>query len=360
MTGSPVLGAERWKLFQPNNLSRVRPEFTNLYDVAERKIVQDILVRFYGVAVGEIDLLVGANSASRNYRVSTSGTTLFVKSALGEGNQDRLAQEGMRAEALRERGIPTPRIERASEGQTAVAGAGRSWLVSAYEAGDHFHGKGRELEAAGSAFAKLTQAAMTIEETGSKVAAQPPRVELLEVLALAKEAAWSEHDTKVSALCRANLPLLNSALGRIPADPGELGPIRPLHLDYHPLNLLMREEEVAVVLDLADILSYPIAAGVGFAGFKLIRQAMVDPELRRAEEASPSAVRRWMAGWNATFPEQRLGPEVLAAGARVRVLTLIRLILERLVRHGDDSLTFDLEKQIVSLVEIDWIFEGAR
>ena len=56
-------------------------------------------------------------------------------------------------------------------------------------------------------------------------------------------------------------------------------PCVPMHLDYHPLNLLMNDGEVACIVDLEHLQPYPIAVGSwALRRYKLIRQAMVNEE----------------------------------------------------------------------------------
>jgi hypothetical protein len=131
-----------------------------------------------------------------------------------------------------------------------------------------------------------------------------------------------------------------------------------MHLDYHPLNLLMRDGEVVCILDLEHLKPYSVLAGLGFAGYKLIRQAMVNEQTRRVEFANPSLFRRWLAGWARSFPQIKFSPTELLLGARYRVLSLIHFILEAWLRRGDDRFNYDLAKQIGSLYEIEAIAAG--
>jgi hypothetical protein len=124
-----------------------------------------------------------------------------------------------------------------------------------------------------------------------------------------------------------------------------------MHLDYHPLNLLMNDGHVACVVDLEHLKPYSVVSGLGFAAFKLIRQAMVDNELSGA-----AVLPVWLQTWQKTFPHDRFTVTELGLGARARILKLISLILDASLNRGDQRSSYDLEKQILSLYEADVIF----
>ncbi len=134
------------------------------------------------------------------------------------------------------------------------------------------------------------------------------------------------------------------------------GRVLPVHLDYHPLNLLMMDERVVCVVDLEHLKPYSVVSGLGFAAFKLIRQAMVDEELRERELRERRAVSTWLSGWGKSFPEDRYTGSELGIGARARILNLIYLILDASINKGDERFSYDLEKQIVSLYEVEVVF----
>jgi Ser/Thr protein kinase RdoA (MazF antagonist) len=127
------------------------------------------------------------------------------------------------------------------------------------------------------------------------------------------------------------------------------------HTDYHPLNLLMKNEKVVCVLDFEDLQRYPLIAALGFGGYKLIRQMMVDPAIRERDRLQPTLLRRWLRGWEKSFPDVSLKAETLNLSTKYRVLSLIHTIFYTYLRLNDDSFNYDLAKQIGSLYEIDTI-----
>ncbi|HEY0366170.1 MAG TPA: hypothetical protein VGC73_06835, partial [Pyrinomonadaceae bacterium] len=132
--------------------------------------------------------------------------------------------------------------------------------------------------------------------------------------------------------------------------------VLPMHLDYHPLNLLMMDDRVVCIVDLEHLKPYSVVSGLGFAAFKLIRQAMVDGEFRERELQEPCAVATWLRGWQKSFPDDEYTATELGIGAKARILTLIRLILDASLNRNDERFSYDLEKQIVSLYEVEVVF----
>ena len=296
------------KLFEPNNLSRRSPDFAPF---------------------AQISAFVGANVSANNFKIETASGKYFLKS------REQSAIEKMRAEAeltfaLSELGQKVPRIVRIqSELVTSVAG--KCGVLYEFQEGDYFSGQGGELLAAAEAFGELTRAASTLFTDADVEDAVPSG--LMEVVERSSNDV--EHRTKIRESLeevQKHRELLNSR-------------VLPLHLDYHPLNLLMIDERVACVVDLEHFKPYSVVSGLGFAAFKLIRQAMVDEAFRERE-----AVSTWLSGWRKSFPEDGYTARELGIGAKARILKLIQLIL------GDERLSYDLQKQITSLYEAEVVF----
>ena len=304
------------KLFEPNNLSRRSPEFT---------------------PVAQISAFVGANVSANNFKIETPSAKYFLKS------REQSAFEMMRAEAeltfaLSELGQKVPRIIRLPGGELVSSVAGKCWVLYEFQEGDYFVGRGDQLLAAAEAFGELARAAESLFSDAVVEDAVPGG--LMELLD--RSAIDASHRTKILeslSEVKKHREMLNDR-------------VLPLHLDYHPLNLLMIDEHVACVVDLEHLKPYSVVSGLGFAGFKLLRQAMVDEELRERELRERSAVATWLRGWQKSFPEDRYSSTELGIGAKARILTLIQLIL------GDERLSYDLEKQITSLYEVEVIFNA--
>ena len=330
------------QLFQPNNLSRRRPEFTPVNDPQ----IARVLAQHYELSDVSVFAFTGANVSSQNFKIETPATSLFLKSR-ELSVVEKTLREAKLTFALSELGQKVPRIIRSRDGELVSVGNEKCWVLYEFQDGDYFSGTG--LQSAAETFAELTRAAEPLF-VGERVEdAVPSGLDgLLE--RAGSFAALHDHRDAILKTLR-EVEEQREMLNRVS---------RPMHLDYHPLNLLMKDEAVVCVVDLEHLKPYPVVAGLGFAAFKLIRQAMVDEEFRARELSERTAVSTWLRGWQRTFPEDRFTAEELGLGARSRILTLINLILDAAINHNDDRLTYDLEKQIYSLYEADIIFGNQR
>jgi Ser/Thr protein kinase RdoA (MazF antagonist) len=302
------------KLFEPNNLSRRSPEFTPF---------------------AQISAFVGANVSASNFKIETSSGKYFLKS------RENSTIEKTRAEAeltfaLSELGQKVPRIISSPDGELVSSVAGKCWVLYEFQEGDYFSGKGNELLAAAEAFGELTRAAESLFAIDDGEDAVPGGLmELVE-----RSSIDVEHRKMIfNSLSEVekHSELLNSH-------------VLPMHLDYHPLNLLMIDQRVACIVDLEHLKPYSVVSGVGFAAFKLIRQAMVDEAFRERELRDRTAVSTWLSGWRKSFPGDEYTSRELGIGAKARILRLIQIIL------GDERLSYDLQKQITSLYEAEVVF----
>jgi len=347
------------ELFQPNNLSRAKPEFTPVHDPNFRRDIAAALGRCYDLPdLSSLRLsgFVGANVISQNFLVEIDSDRYFLKWRRAE-DQDRLNQEAKLAVDLARMGLKVPHVISTTSGHHVCVGEQWCGALYVFEDGNYFSGQGKELDSAAEAFGALTVAAQKLFGDMPGEAKPHARSFLAQLGPLLHEAAIGS-DPAMASLCQEHQ---GKVLERLQEVRGERTLIEsrllPMHLDYHPLNLLMRDGKIGCILDLEHLKVYPVSAGLGFAGYKLIRQAMVNEQVRAAEFANPSFFCRWLEGWRKSFPDLQFTPTELGLGARYHVLSLIHFILEAWLRRGDERFKYDLEKQIGSLYEIDAIME---
>lgn len=346
----------KMELFLPNNLSRTKPEFTPVHDVNLYREVSESLASHYGlpnVSRLRLSSFVGANVVSKNFLVEVESDCYFLKLRPVE-DQPGLEKEAQLAARLAEMGSKVPRVVYAKDG-ALVSKWGRSCgALYVFEEGNYFSGNGNELRSAAESFGELTAAAARIQGQPSEHA-KPAFLD--ELASLLRDGF--DTDPAVANLCREHCGQVLEQLNEVGANRDRIeSKLLPMHLDYHPLNLLMRDGEVVCILDFEHLRVYPVLAGVGFAAYKLVRQAMVNEAIRAAEFTSPSLLNRWLAGWAKSFPDLEFSPAELGLGARYRVLSLIHFILDAWLKRGDDRFNYDLEKQFGSLYEIDAIVAG--
>jgi Ser/Thr protein kinase RdoA (MazF antagonist) len=344
------------ELFQPNNLSRVRPEFTPVDDPLLVGHIAEILGAYRSEGINDLQIarFDGVNLSSQNFLTKLGSERFLLKLRRSE-ELGRLRAEAELAMRFAGMGLKVPRVVSTQDGRAASGKGDSCCVLYVFEEGNYFNGHGRELRSAAEGFAELTDAAREI--FGDSLVAQgcENQSRFAELETLLRDCALKD-DPEVASLCVAHRDTILDNVHKLGKERHIVESRRlALHLDYHPLNLLMRDEEVACILDLEHVKVYPVLAGLGFAGFKLIRQAMVDPEIRAREFLQPSLVTDWLNGWTGRFPDLRFSPAELMLGARYQILAIIHLILKKWIERGDAQSNYDLAKQIGSLYEIDAI-----
>jgi hypothetical protein len=351
------------ELFQPNNLSRRAPEFVPVDDPALHASVRSLLSDYYrlpGLSSVQIASVLGANVVSRNLLVTTPNARYILKSRAQDQHRQLVAeaQLAMRLERL---SANVPRVVTAAAGAPTCIHSDACWALYEFDEGVYFSGQGTELDSAAASFSNLTTAAQQVTTGALTGPSEEDSVFLTDLAELLNENALKAiSDSAVTDLCIKHRAAILDSLEDVRSKRAEVEALcLPMHLDYHPLNLLMKNGEVVCILDLEHLKTYPCLAGLGFAAYKLIRQALVDPDLRAREFRQPSMVERWLTAWQRAFPEPIFDARQLGLGARYRVLSLIHLILNASIRRGDHRSNFDLAKQIGSLYEIGVIFGSA-
>jgi hypothetical protein len=342
------------KLFQPNNLSGRSPEFTPVYAQTLTNQIVSLLGEHYDFPPNiVISVFSGANLSSQNFKVETSERKAFLKSR-DESLAEKTLAEARLTFALSELGQRMPRIIRSLDGELVTFSSNRCWVLYEFQEGDYFTGKGNELKAAAETFGELSLAAKQLFPPPD-FDEEPIPHDLHQLLDQAH--TYTAKYPAVAELCAAHHSTILENLSRVNEHQQLLTRrCQPVHLDYHPLNLLMKDESVACIVDLEHLKPYSVASGLGFAAYKLIRQTMVDDGFRELELRECRAVSTWLQGWQKSFPDDRFTITELGLGARSRILKLIHLILDAAFNRNDDRFTNDLEKQIFSLYEVDEIF----
>lgn len=349
-------------LFQPNNLSRTRPEFLPVNDAALRAEVETLLrdaYEFSDLQNLSIARFEGANISSQNLKVSTKAADWFLKSRDNTG-RDRFVAEVQLNQELLDVGQPVPRIIPASTGSLTHSDEWKTWALYEFQEGNYFAGNYVELGAAARSFGKLTLAAKGLSVVAEDIdlSGEVSFLDDLQELLLPDFLNNSGDHCLIELCTEHRQTILENIEGAREYQSLLTGARLPLHLDYHPLNLLMKQGQVVCILDLEHLSYYPVVAGLGFAAYKLIRQAMVNPEFRSQELGKPVAVRRWIDAWQESFPDYAFTSAELGVGARFRILKLIHLIVESSVKRGENRSNYDLPKQIHSLYEADVVFHS--
>lgn len=329
-------------LFAPDNLCRLRASFAPSSTPLALGVA-DVARTHFGLARPDVSASSDLNGLTECFLVEDDVTRrrLFVKTSRHAGAPARFRREAECSIRLCDAGAPVPRAL-----LPVVEWEERSVLAFPYIEGAHFSGEGAQLERAAAAFGALTTVATDVLGNVDAPGA-PPLARLLDELVALYGRARS--DARTAPICAAYAADVARAIDRVSRRVDELvAPTAWTHVDYHPLNLLFRGDELAAVLDFEDLLRFPVAIASGFAAYKLIRRAAVTAN----GHVDASLASTW-----ARATRQEIDLPLLALGSRARALMLLHLILEHALDQGDDRFVYDLPKHASSFAEMDRVFD---
>jgi len=349
------------ELFRPNNLSTIRPNYTHTCDSKVRDGVVAAMAFFLplenAIAI-DVSLLVEEGSFATKFRIGLGERYYFLKCRLLSEEPEILSNEANKAVFFRQNNVPVPELISARSGNHAVETCDRSWILYHFVDGNHFTGRGRELEKAAEGFGRLSLVARDFGIVSKDEIARST-IDANELSVLLKNSAKRGlADQKMAALLSEHRKFIEVHLEEVVRERKIVeAKYSFTHADYHPMNLLLKEGNLVCILDFEDLKVYPLLSALGFGAYKLIRQMLVNNGPEEVKVLSPGLVNCWIDGWRRSFSHDKVTAHELAVGAKYRVLESIRVILHNYLQRGDSRCNYDLAKQIGSLFEIDKIFE---
>lgn len=337
-------------VFAPDNLSPPRAEYRRVVDAGlpiDAAGLSATLKEFYGLDADpqRLETFQGANVTSWNLRLrSDCAYNVKVRPRKLKAATGAECETHARLHRL---GAPVPAVVANVRGQL-ITEADRV-VVAVYEfvEGSYFTGSFDQWVAAGRLFSALSS--VDRSDGGGRASRE------LEIRGIVSKAA--DH-----AACEpADLALLEKTVRRISPQLVALPLVeKPLHLDFHPLNVIFPDHDPPVALDFEHFRQSSAAVGLGFACYKFSREriAKLGPRILPGVR---DETRVWTEAWNARNADAWVpaGRAVLGTGAAIRVFELLGLITGEIDR-GERRFEYDLAKQLRSLVEIDAIFFGHR
>ena len=354
------------ELFNPDNLSAGRPSYS---PVTEGNLLADVsaaaarFLGFCGDTAIEIESYDGSNAISDKYRIEVDGRRYFLKRRTGPASQAISRQEVNASLFLNQKGIKAPNLVPMINGDYVLDEKGSFWLLSEFCAGNYFSGRKGELKSAAAVFAKIAEICSDGNYTTGWKDSTSTSDFIGDLPGLIKEvAARSPNGSADVAVPAGAEKLVRESIDRIGDKARRIESIRKiLHLDYHPMNLLMNDGRVDTVLDFEWLIDYPVTAGLGFCGYKLIRETVVQEKLCGGwyfDRGKVNArVELWLNGWHMVFPSSAYTPEDMLDGAVYRILFLIHRYLDLAFRGSNPVFLYDLPKQYRSLSEAEILYD---
>jgi Ser/Thr protein kinase RdoA (MazF antagonist) len=346
----------KFELFKADNLSKKEISYdTECQNFDE---VYALLDKFYGIdpkSVLEVKKIHNDGRFSSNWFIRCEDQSYVLKSRFGQAfSIEKIIDEIRMLKFLREKNFPVCEVIQTSEGRDLFESEDKTWILFEKLEGKFFNRSISELKSSASHFAKLSFL-LNQENESAKLKSEYSLSELQSFLLEYSDIKSS--DLKISALLESNKELLEKTVEELMEhEDGLLSHSIILHLDYHPLNLLFTDGEVSGVMDYNDIVEYSACSGLGFCAYKMIREYLVEKNHEDMPALAKEAVSVWKKAWSDFHPSSSAYIHKIALGAKHRVLRHIHFILNKWLVEKDPKFNYDLEKQIKSLGEIDFIF----
>lgn len=296
-------------------------------------------------AAPEQSQALGINSS--NLRLHTRRTPLLLKrwSPAADRAQAQRTLELMTW--LAGQSLPVPAPIRFRNGDLLHANDQGLWCLFPFIDGGYFSGVGAEIEATATMTARLTQALSRCPSDCMPGAGPAHLTEADEHILKRMEEVreeWVElFGAEHAQLLEVMWSFLRDEWRRLRRENVSAGPVQAVHFDLHPHNWLLRQEQVAAVLDFDACKSMPAGYGLAFAGLKLCRQAVcvagdaaVAPQVGRSFVQSLREGRAPLSACNGQVRDLALA-EVLR-----RLCVIFRLNVERRERTWNKVLPVQL------------------
>lgn len=339
-------------LFKAYDISRRKPDLTTVHSEDLKKDILYILQKGYDIFDRNIgvEMISSQNQTRKNFLITTSNKKYLLKYTPDLKRKDRIVWEAELARTLNRKNIPLTQSINTTLDKPFISWKNKIYTLYEFEEGEHFCGTAREYKTAAEYFAKLSKFSTQL----SKLTKNTLETSFLDELPeLIDEILKTEPKSQLGKLCYKHKEILKQTQTDILRNKAEIEKSKIItHLDYHPSNLIVRNHKVVSILDLETVQLYYAQVSSGFASYKLIRHILMRSDSKKRKTLSSKLIKQWQFIWNKNMPDIKLNATQLARGAQYRILFLINLILKRHVKEQNTSSDYDLEKQILSLYEI--------
>jgi aminoglycoside phosphotransferase (APT) family kinase protein len=339
--------------FSPDDLSRRAPDLGPVTR-DRRDVIQRVLAHYFDPADGlrEVRQILTQASLNTNYLLEMASGAYVLKCRAGVDANRAIARECTLLSILAARGVRVPRLVVTRSGVPSLQDDA-SWMLTAHVPGEHFVGDNHQLEAVAAELGSLVRALreVRLEDDPSP----PPPGEFLQELPDLLRSVENGDPSPLRSRVREQSRAILDAMEAVVSERACIETSCSLvHVDLHPMNVLLDGDELACLLDMEDVMIYPLLPALGFAGYKLIRRALGEPSIGTAE--GKDLANRWAAACQRALPEIELDSKSLGMGARYRELSRVAYILREHVEHGSFTDGIEASKHLRAFSELDWLF----
>lgn len=356
------------EVFQRDIFSVSRPQFSPVSAAATEVVLRTARTCFVRT-VGRIEDIrqFGGNEInSNNFKLVSSAGCFLLKRLPVTADVEVLRRQLALAHWLHgQDSVRVPPMVHADDDSLLCTSDGAHWCAFEFVAGDFFHGGYAELASTSQHIGRLQRAlARHPAELTPPAKWSYATVADQEIFATvdSRRADWSELFGVTSARLLAqrwdHVRAVEQELRRV----AELLPslrVTACHCDLHPHNILMAGEAVTAFIDFESFTTMPVAAALGFATYKLVRQHAVAQSFVQADrERVGQAAGQFIAGLRSSMGAADVDPGTLRLMALAEIFRRLLMVFRLNVRDHDARWNHVLPMHLSGFDEIELMFDA--
>ncbi len=351
-------------LFPPDRYSDPIPAFQIVPRNIQKRVL-DFVIPHYPISLDDgvhIDQIKGHEVNSRNYRLRSGSEEFLVKIISDLSKKDEIINSLNLSEWLLQSGIPAPKTVLSLDGRPIIQHSDSICVVYDFIEGDFFSGKSAEMNTIGNFISKLQRKLLDLPH------ALRPRQETV---------YFQDHHIATYKTLSANRNNLDELIGPTAADALKNGmihldrffsetdihllagldtPVAACHSDFHPHNVLVNNCKISGILDIQAIQRMPVAASIGFATFKIMRQHVIASGVYGNVLEIRERTMKFLDSINENMDHIHIPYRLFALLGKAEIARRLLAILDLNLNHDNRDWDHDVAGQLMSLAESDVVF----
>lgn len=261
------------KLFRTNNHSKFKIDWCGVNPEQADEATQAFSLWRLGKPI-EILLVDEWQQVSNNFRISLSnGSRFLLRKNVRDNQEEKIVLLDRITSFLRSKGIPIPLTIHSPGEKPFVIFDGHIFQLFEFVEGDHYRGTQKELERVARHIAQLHKALADICFPIEELRKTPWTVERLTQWCDRAISDQSSH----GIILRSNSDFILDQACFVSESLKLGGDLRVqiIHRDLHPQNMLFKDDSLVAILDYSDVSYGRLAADVGNACHRFVRQFVV-------------------------------------------------------------------------------------
>lgn len=318
--------------------------------------------------ITSVEQFQGSEINSNNYKVTTASGTYLIKKFIDINEYEILQKISLLSNWLNTHQVKTVQVHLSNKNEFIIKSEldGCYWSVFDFINGSFFTGKSdQELASVGNSvgnlFTKLNK--LPTELCPSARVEHFTKGELLLEEMKKNKQSWISYFGKdLSSLLSDNWEFLEQIYSRVIENKQILSSRKaaPCHIDLHPHNILIEENQLKAILDIDSIkLDYSLVP-ISFSMYKLLRQSVMVREIKNNNQEISRISRIYFDSLTKEFPIFEKEVQNLYLYAATEIFRRIFIIFSLNLDQGSKKWNHILSIHLVGLKEAKIIFDSLK